>query len=63
MLDGRKQSIVNHLSRIDNKLRDINKNCQLIEEKIYQLFKAALFQLQQESQKKVKLFSLFILTK
>ena len=53
LMDGKKQAIFNHLSRIDDKLKMINQNSSEIEERVYQLFREALFQLQTETQRKM----------
>ncbi len=61
MLDGKKQAIFSQLSRIDEKLKTINQNSLEIEDRVYQLFREALFQLQHETQKKVTPASFFLM--
>lgn len=53
LLDGRRQSVMTQLSIIDERLKEVNRNSGEIEERIYQLLREALFQLQTETQRKV----------
>eukprot|EP01112_Ceratiomyxa_fruticulosa_P001217 TRINITY_DN1121_c0_g2_i1.p1 TRINITY_DN1121_c0_g2~~TRINITY_DN1121_c0_g2_i1.p1 ORF type:complete len:764 (-),score=147.66 TRINITY_DN1121_c0_g2_i1:176-2467(-) len=53
LMDGRKQGILTQLSLLDQRLKEINQNSQEIEERIYAMLRDALFQLQQETQKKL----------
>ena len=41
LTEGRKQAILNQLSRVDDRLKMINKNSAEIEEKIYQMLREA----------------------
>lgn len=52
-MDGRRQAIMTQLSLIDERLKEVNRNSGEIESKIYQILREALFQLQQETQRKV----------
>ncbi len=52
-MDGRRQAIMTQLNLIDERLKDVNRNSSEIESRIYQILREALFQLQQETQKKV----------
>eukprot|EP00753_Platysulcus_tardus_P020567 PLAT8228.1.p1 GENE.PLAT8228.1~~PLAT8228.1.p1 ORF type:complete len:1035 (+),score=520.69 PLAT8228.1:50-3154(+) len=55
MLDARKSETRLLLRAIDEKLRDINKNAAAVEEAIYQMLQEALFQLQDETQRKMSI--------
>ena len=52
-MEGRRQAIMTQLTLIDERLKEVNRNSGEIESKIYQILREALFQLQQETQKKV----------
>jgi hypothetical protein len=54
-MEGRRQAIMTQLNLIDERLKEVNRNSGEIESKIYQILREALFQLQQETQKKVAL--------
>eukprot|EP00742_Colponemidia_sp_Colp-10_P004319 GILJ01004608.1.p1 GENE.GILJ01004608.1~~GILJ01004608.1.p1 ORF type:complete len:562 (-),score=83.28 GILJ01004608.1:168-1853(-) len=53
LLDRRRTTVKEQLRLIDDRLREVNKNSSAVEEKIYQILQEALYQLQDETQKKM----------
>jgi len=51
----RTQQLAEKLKAVDRKLREVNKNSAAVEESIYQMLQEALFQLQDETQRKMNI--------
>jgi succinyl-CoA synthetase beta subunit len=53
LVEKRKNQLAELLQQIDVRIKEVNKNASIVEERIYQVLQEALLQLQEETQKKM----------